>query len=137
MKIILFTEVLASITELHNRAKKVMLSKGIFIRPPYIPTPEKVDVVKKQSFLTGFFGERRPPHVIEISHLYANVQTNSFGKALMTGFGQVAKSQEVKQFMLRSKHIAQKHYEIFSSILSEEDLAAPVSWDSHSIQSIM
>jgi hypothetical protein len=67
-----------------------MAASGIAVGPPYIPTRNKVDVVKKQSFLTGFFGERRPPHVIEISHLFANVLTNSFGKALITGFGQVA-----------------------------------------------
>lgn len=130
-----FMECVASATELHNKARKVLLSKGIYVRPPFISVPERVDFVKKQNFLTGFFGQRRPLHAIEITHLFSNVQTNSIGKVMMLGFAQVAKDSEVKNYMVRGKQIANKHMEIFSSILVEEDLPAPMSWDSHVLDS--
>lgn len=126
-----FLETLASASELHDKTRKVLLSKGIYVRPPYITTSKQVDFVKKQNFLTGFFGQRRALHAVEISHLFANFMSNSVGKLLMTGFAQVAKSNEVRDYLLRGKHIANKHMEVFSSILVEDDLPAPMSWDSH------
>jgi Protein of unknown function (DUF3231) len=88
-----------------------------------------VDFVEKQQFINGILGKKRALTSIEITHLFLNVQTNSIGKALITGFGQIAKSEEVKQFLKRGKHIAQKHMNIFSDFLMKEDLPAPMSWD--------
>lgn len=114
---------------LQEIVKELMLKQGIFVRPPFISTPDKVDFIEKQRFLTGFFGEKRQLTAIEITHLHINVQTNTIGKALMTGFAQVAQNQEVKQFLLRGKRIAQKHIDLFSDILKKEDLPAPMTWD--------
>ncbi|WP_134702051.1 DUF3231 family protein [Ammoniphilus sp. YIM 78166] len=124
-----FKECITSAAELEDQARKVMLSKGLYVRPPYISTPEKVDFIKKQSFLTGWFGERRPLTAIEITHLYSNLQTNILGKSLIMGFSQVAKDDEVRDYFLRGRDISAKHYEIFSSVLSEEHIPVPTTWD--------
>ncbi|MEW9674142.1 DUF3231 family protein [Ammoniphilus sp. 3BR4] len=81
--------------------------------------------------MTGFFGERRPLNAIEITYLFKNIECNSMGKAMMMGFAQVAKTAEVKDYFQRGKRISSKQMEIFSSILIEDDLPAPMSWDSH------
>lgn len=122
-------ECLASSAELEDQARKVMLSKGIYIRSPYISIPEKVDFVQKQSFLTGWFGDRRPLTAIEITQLYNNIQTNALGKALIIGFSQVAKSDKVSEYFVRGRDIALKHLETFSSVLNEEHITAPMTWD--------
>lgn len=54
-----FTECLSSAGELYNKVSSVMLSKGVYLRAPYIPAPDDIAFVQKQNFLTGFFGERR------------------------------------------------------------------------------
>ncbi|WP_202081520.1 DUF3231 family protein [Caldalkalibacillus salinus] len=126
-----FHEVLASAASLHRKATDLMLQKGVYIRPPYIPTPVRVDFVKEQNFLTGFFGERHPLTSIEISHLFSNVITNAIGKVFMMAFAQVTRSPDIREYFIRGKRIANKHMEVFSSILKEEDLPAPMSWDSH------
>lgn len=123
--------VLQQATELHEVAKETLLFKGLYSRPPTIPTPNHVDFVEKQSFLTGFLRERRPLSVIEITHLFMNAQTNALGKALMMGFAQVSKDTKVKKVFIRGKDIAHKHMKIFSSLLVEEDLPAPMSWDAN------
>lgn len=107
-----------------------MLKQGTYVRPPYISTPDEVDFVEKQQFLAGFFGKKRSLTSVEVTHLFMNVQTNAIGKALITGFAQIAQHEEIKQFFLRGKQIAQKHMDIFSNILKKEDLPAPMSWDS-------
>ncbi|CAN7516798.1 DUF3231 family protein [Paenibacillus sp. LjRoot153] len=134
----LFHEVLASVSKLHNIARKVALSKGIYVRPPFISTPEKVDFIKKQSFLFDMFGKnKRPLTAIEITHLFINIQTNVLGKAMMMAFAQVCKSDDVKQYFLEGKRIANKHLKKFSAILTDEDIPAPQGSDSHVMDSTL
>ncbi|MFD1362897.1 DUF3231 family protein [Lentibacillus salinarum] len=125
-----FAECLSESNKLNTMAKDVLLEKGLFVRSPYIPYPEKADFVKKQSFLTGWFGERRPLLSLEIANLFANFQRNTFGSATLIGFSQVAQSKKVGKFFTRGKDIADKHDEIFGSILREDDLPVPMASDS-------
>lgn len=124
-----FTECVADPVELYNRTVSVMLSKGIYMRPPYIPVPEGVDFVKKQGFLTGYFGKRRPLTSIEISHIFSGLQRNLFRKALFTGLGQVAGSEQVRQYMERGKDLSTKHADALCSLLIKNDLPVSMAWD--------
>jgi hypothetical protein len=124
-----FSECIDESKELMKQTVNVLLSKGLYIRAPYIVTPKKVDFIKKQSFLTGWFGERRPLTTLEITNLYANLQRNVIAMATFVGFYQVSNSKEVSRFMKRGKEIASKHIKVYSSILNENALPASVSWD--------
>lgn len=124
-----YAELNASSIELFNRSVDVMLSKGVFMRAPFIPYPEKVEYVEQQGFLTGWFGDRRPLNGVEITQLYFNLMRNLVGSSLTLGLGQVAKSTEVRNFLIRGSNIAQKHVEIFQSILAEVNLPTPNIWD--------
>ncbi|MCQ6281280.1 DUF3231 family protein [Bacillus sp. EB600] len=133
-----FRDLLVSVSELHDKARKVMLSKGVYVRTPQIPMLKNVDFVKKQSFLFDFLGQhKRPLSAIEITHLFNNIQTNALGKTMMMAFAQVCKNEDVKQFFIRGKEIAKKHMEKFSSILINEDIPAPMSWDAHVTDNIV
>jgi hypothetical protein len=52
-----YSDCLGETKKLHNDAKETAAKKGIVIRPPVIPRHEKVDFVKAQSFLAGYFGK--------------------------------------------------------------------------------
>jgi hypothetical protein len=123
-------KVLSDAVSLQKMSSAVLLEKGLYIRPPYIPQPEKTEMVHKQSFLGNLIGGQRPLTAIEISHLFLNIQTNVIGKDMMMAFAQVAKRNEVKQYLLRGKKIASKQIDIFSQILLENDLPAAMVWDS-------
>jgi hypothetical protein len=116
--------------KLQDLTRDLMLEQGTYIRPPYISTPDKVDFVKRDHFLAGFFGHKRPITSVEVTHLFLNIQTNMIGKALIIGYAQIAQDQEVKEFLVRGMQIAQQHANQFSEILIKEDLPAPMSWDS-------
>jgi len=122
---------LSASIKIDQRSTEVLLKKGIFIQPPYISIPEKVDFVKDQSFLTGWLGERRPITGLEITNIFINMITNSLGKALIQGFSQVVQSKDVRKYFIRGKQIASKHLSVFGSILKDEDIDIPRSWDSH------
>lgn len=124
-----FSETLVEFLKLHRRANEILLSKGLYIRPPYLPKPDKVNFVHKKSFLTGWFGNRRPLTSLEVSTLFDNIQRNALGAMTLAGFSQVSESKKVGQFMTQGKKIASKHVEIFGSVLREEDLPVPMTWD--------
>lgn len=123
------SECIASLTELYNKVADTSLSKGLYIRPPYMDTANEVDFIESNSFLAGFIGDKRPLNALEITHIFSNMQTNSLGKALIMGFSQVARSKEIKEYFNRGKQIAAKQKEVFYGLLEKEDLPAPMSWD--------
>jgi hypothetical protein len=125
-----YTKCNTSAMELYHKTTDILLSKGLFSRPPYISTPQNADFVKKQSFISGWFGDRRPLNAIEISNIFFNLKKDLVNRALQIGFSQVAKSKKVTDFMVRGVDITFKHIEVFSSILHENDLPSPNHWES-------
>ncbi|MCK0473976.1 DUF3231 family protein [Halalkalibacter sp. APA_J-10(15)] len=124
-----FSKCFVESNQLHKMAIDVLLAKGLYIRPPYLPTPETVEFVDSKSFLAGWFGKRRALTGLEISNLYANSQRNALGIVALLGFAQTSKSKQVKQFMMRGKDIASKHVEVFSKLMRENDIPVPMTWD--------
>ncbi|CAH1221487.1 hypothetical protein PAECIP111891_05198 [Paenibacillus allorhizoplanae] len=124
-----FTECLNESARLLNKATEIMLLKGTFIRAPFIPIPPKNEYVQKQSYMAGFFGQHRTLNVIEISNIYYNLIQNQLGRTLLMGFSQVAGSQKVRDYLVRGRDIADKHVEIFGSLLSKEFLPSASAWD--------
>lgn len=115
---------------LFEKTIDTMLTKGIYSRPPVIAPAEAVDFVKKQSFLTGWFGERRPLTAMEIGEITFNMNKMHLHVALKVGFSQVAASKKVRDFINRGKEIATKHIATFEKIFREEKLNSPISWQS-------
>ncbi|UGB28939.1 DUF3231 family protein [Metabacillus sp. B2-18] len=126
-----FMSCISSTMELFNDTTNIMLSKGLQVRTPYIPYLKEVDMVEKQRFLAGWIGEQRPLTAMEITNFYANLQTNFLGGTLVTAFGQVARTEDVRSYMREGKKLAKKHTEIMSKYLKHDDLPAPTPWDAY------
>lgn len=118
-----YSSIINDIKNLGIRAIDIAKEKGIFIYPPHIPIPREVEFVKKENFLTGWLGERRPLNVLEISNLVFNALRNAIGQAVITGFSQVAKSKEVRRFFERGRNISSSHLDFFSTVLHDNFLS--------------
>lgn len=127
--VIFLRKVTMDATDLHCLIKEITLQKGVHTRPPYIPMPKDVSFVTDQNYLGNMFGKQRVINSIEMTHIFTNIQTNTIGKSLMTAFAQVCNSNDLRQYILRGKEIAQKHISIFSKILQSNDIPAPSPWD--------
>jgi hypothetical protein len=125
-----YMDCLTETMQLYDMSTELLLSKGLFIRSPSLPNLEKVGFVKKQWFMLDVFGEKRPLVAAEVDHLFANMQRNVLGVAALTGFSQVAKNKDVKQFFLKGLEVGNKHIKLFRSKLEESKLPAPMGWDS-------
>jgi hypothetical protein len=120
-----FINTLNSTVNLITEVNRVLIAKGFFMKSTTIPTPKKVDFIKKQTYLNGFFGNIRPLHALEIAHLYSNIINNTTSKALLTGFSQVDNNEQTHQFFLRGIEITTKHIEICSQQMHKDNLPSP------------
>jgi hypothetical protein len=125
-----YMDCLTETMQLYDKSTELLLSKGLFIRSPSLPNLEKVEFVKKQWFILDVFGEKRPLIAAEVDNLYANLQRNALGVATLTGFSQVAKDKDVKQFFVKGLEVGNKHIRLFRGKLEESKLPAPMGWDS-------
>jgi len=121
-----YTESVMTTIKFYNDFSKLMLEKGIYVRPPAVNTFKEADTVQKQNFLAGFLGKRRPLLANEVEQLFYGIRNNIFGKALLTGFRQAARSEQLRAYMNRGVEIAGKHVDIFTSALRKEDIQAPM-----------
>jgi hypothetical protein len=114
--------------QLFKMSKDLLLSKGLYIRSPYLPNLERADFVKNQRFIWDIVGEKRPLIASEISNLFSNIQRNSLGAATLAGFCQVAQDKKVKQFFVRGIEIAKKHVKLFGKKFEDSYLPVPTTW---------
>ncbi|MEN6390693.1 MAG: DUF3231 family protein [Syntrophomonas sp.] len=120
-----YTKSLEATMRYFNTFCELMLQKGLYIRPPFISTSGEKDYVDRQSFLRGFLGERRPLLAVEIEQLFLGYRNNEVAAELLTGFRQVAKSEQVRSFLDRGLAIARKHIDIFTAVMEKENLPLP------------
>jgi hypothetical protein len=92
--------------ELYNNSTNTKLSKGIFIKAPRVEVTQEVQYVKSQSFITDWFGKKRPLLTTEITHIFSIIYANIVGRAVTTAFGQVSKDKKVSDYFFEGKNIS-------------------------------
>jgi len=116
--------------DLNEEVVTTHLEKGLYIRPPYIPIPTKVEFVKSPSFFGSIIGKNRPLNAVELSHIFANIQTNAMGRVMLLGLAQTAQDPEVREYLMRGADISKKHIDALSTLFKQDDLSVPATWDS-------
>jgi hypothetical protein len=117
-----------STMDLMDQIKEILMNKGLIIKPPLIPIPEKVDFVNKD-FLNGFLGHVRPLHALEIAHFYDNIENNVTSKTLIMAFVQVAKDENIRQLFERGRDMTATNIENYIQKLHDENLPSPTFLD--------
>ncbi|MFB5197572.1 DUF3231 family protein [Neobacillus sp. KR4-4] len=110
--------------DLMNQIKEILMNKGLIIKPPLIPIPDKVEFVH-QDFLNGFFGHVRPLHALEIAHFYDNIENNVTSKALIMAFAQVAKDEKIRKLFEKGRDLTTTNIQNYMQKLHDENLPAP------------
>ncbi len=122
-----FNECIHTSTEMFGKAVRMMLEKGIYDRPPKMNYPQKKEYVKKNTFLDGLLGSKRPLNAIELSEIFFNIERNYFSVIVMLGFAQVMKDPKLKELIIRGKKISEEQVELFNKLFMEEDLLGTVT----------
>ena len=122
-----FNECIHTTTEMFGKSVKMMLSKGIYDRPPKMNYPKEIEFIQKESFLSGIIGSKRPLNAIELSEIFFNIERNYFSVLMMLGFAQVVKDKKLQEHILRGRTISEKQISFFNNLLMEEDLLGTVT----------
>lgn len=117
-----FTTGLVSVTKLYEKSLDVMLTKGIYDRPPKIIYPEKTEFIHEKAFLGKWFGEQRPLSSLELSEIFFVIERNYIGMLFLYGLIQVMKDKEIKRYLIKGKELSEKQISIFNKLLKNEDL---------------
>ncbi|MGG1676930.1 DUF3231 family protein [Neobacillus sp. NRS-1170] len=120
-----FVNMINQASYLYQTSTTLMLSKGIYDRPPMIPYPKHVEYIKKKSYIKGF-GEKRPLNSIELTEIFFNIERNYFSILLCMGLLQVVKDKEIHSYIKEGKAISEKQIRIFNDILMKEELLGNV-----------
>lgn len=116
-------------TILLGQINNVLYDRKYINKPPIIPTPERPDFISKQSYLSGWFGDVRPLHALEITHLYDNIENNATSKALLLGFYQTVQDEKIKALFKRGLDMTDKAVKQFIEKLQRENLKTPTYID--------
>ncbi|PAE44360.1 DUF3231 family protein [Bacillus sp. 7884-1] len=111
---------------LYKASTELMLSKGIYDRPPMIPYPKQIEYIEKLSYLSGMI-KKRPLNAIEITEIFFNLERNYFSMLLCTALLQVVDDKEIKDFIKEGKEISEKQIRVFLEILVKEQLLGNTS----------
>jgi uncharacterized membrane protein YtjA (UPF0391 family) len=114
--------------ELYERTVSLMLKKGLYSRTPHLNSPDNIDFVNNKSYLSGWFGKKRPLNAMEISGLSFNMQKTAVKVVLEIGFGQVCQSKELQRYFNQGRDICKKHFETFRLFLLKDNLSSPNLW---------
>ncbi|TLS37230.1 DUF3231 family protein [Pseudalkalibacillus caeni] len=126
----IFHHFLRDAEKLFDKNVEIMQEKGVFIRAPYIDYPGEIEYADDVKFLGEFLGKPRPLLAIEIAHLGTNIEVSNVAKTLFLGFSQVARSHEISDYFKKGYTVAKKHGEEFMTVLRDDDVSSPSTWDS-------
>lgn len=121
-----FVTTLNESAELYKTTTSLLLSKGLYDRPPMIPYPKEVEYIEKTSYLNGLFN-KRPLNTIDITEIFFNTERNYFSILLCTALLQVVDDEEIKEFIKEGKEISEKQIRAFNEILIKEQLLGNIS----------
>lgn len=116
------------------------LSKqGVLSKPPYVTMPKEVEFIEETKYMSGvqIFRNKRTLNSLEVSYIFQVLEVNVFGMQLMTGFAQVAKESEIKNYFVTGKELAKKIVGDFSKVLLDSDIQPPTTWAGKATDSII
>ncbi|AET67871.1 Protein of unknown function (DUF3231) [Desulfosporosinus orientis DSM 765] len=108
-----------------QKADDVLLAKGVFPASPNIVTPERVENIHDKNYYGSFLGSERPLNALEIANIFAVLDFKMAIRALMLGFAQVVKSDEIRKHLNKGLQIGDKQMKTLRSILENNGLPGP------------
>ncbi|AET68203.1 Protein of unknown function (DUF3231) [Desulfosporosinus orientis DSM 765] len=111
-----------------NKTEDLLAIKGLAVKAPYIPVPDRVNYVSDDSWFGGGLGKKRSINVLELSHVFERMETKLAERAILLGFTQVAKDHKVKDYFSKGHDVLDKEVNKWSKVLDDEDQPMPPSW---------
>ncbi|OIK12128.1 hypothetical protein BIV60_16760 [Bacillus sp. MUM 116] len=124
-----FFECLGTSKDLYQKVVELAKTQQIYSSVPSIPSTYEVEFTPSTGIISNLIGDKRPLNSSEISNLFFNSKKTGFVRSLSLAFSQVAKEEDVRDFMVKNVRLAGKDAESFDAILQADHLPIPKRWD--------
>ncbi|USK54209.1 DUF3231 family protein [Cytobacillus solani] len=124
-----FFECTVTSKELFQQIVALSKTHPNFSSVPGIPSSAGGEFIESTGIISNLIGDKRPLNSSELSTIFFNSKKTGFIMSLSLAFSQVAKLEEVRNFMLKNVKLAEKDVQSFDSILQQEHLPVPERWD--------
>jgi hypothetical protein len=114
---------------------EVALNKGIFVRTPNIPVPEKVEFAQDKSVVGKFLGHKRQMYALEAAIIFNTSMSNYIAKANIMALAQTMKDDAIRDFFEKAVSVLNEHTEDLNEKLQIENLLVPTNLNSEILNS--
>jgi hypothetical protein len=128
-----YKKCLENSSELLRQCMNLIQNKGLQHPEIHIPTPDTIEKVDSQNYLSGLLTDTRPLNALEIGQIVYNFHATETHKEFIKGAAQVTNSKELKEHFQRGVKIFDKQLEIFQSILTKNGLPKLPTWETEII----
>jgi hypothetical protein len=114
---------------------EVALNKGIFMRTPNIPVPDKVEFAEDKSIMGRFVGNKREMTALEVASIFNTSTSNYIAKANIMALAQTMKDDIIREFYEKAVRVLKEHTEDLNEKLQNENLLVPTNLNSEILNS--
>ncbi|HEY0828969.1 MAG TPA: DUF3231 family protein [Bacilli bacterium] len=120
--------------KLYNGFADLVVSMGLHHPEFRIPRPGHIEKVSTQSFLAGWFADRRPINAQEIAILEFNFRSTEVHKEFLKSFTQITPSKDMRKYFQRGVELFQNHIELYQKLFTDNDLPKLPTWESEILE---
>jgi len=124
-----FQENIEFAVTIQNEIVDLMLSQGVYLRPPQIEIDSRVEFADSILYLNGFFGISRPLNASEIANLSRIIHRAQFSKMVFVTFSKLAKTKELKKHFSKGRDGIKKVIDSLQEVLEKENIPISASGD--------
>ncbi|KAA9022084.1 DUF3231 family protein [Niallia endozanthoxylica] len=124
-----FQKNIAFTVKIQNEIVDIMLSKGIYLRPPQVAIDSEVEYAENFMYLNGFFGGSRPLNVAEIANLSRIIHRAQFSKMVFVTFSKLAQTKDLKKHFGKGRDGIEKVLDSLQEVLDNENIPISASGD--------
>jgi hypothetical protein len=115
--------------KIQNEIVDLMLSLGVYLRPPQIAIDSDVEFADNFMYLNGFLGGSRPLNAPEIANLSRIIHRAQFSKMVFVTFSKLTQTKELKQHFGKGSDGIQKVLDSLQEIFERENIPISASGD--------
>lgn len=115
--------------KIQNEIVDLMLSKGVYLKPPQIAIDSEVEIADNFMYLNGFFGGSRPLNTAEIANLSRIIHRAQFSKMVFVTFSKLAQTKDLKQHFGKGRDGIEKVLDSLQEVLQKENIPISASGD--------
>jgi ferritin-like metal-binding protein YciE len=112
-----------------NEIVDLMLTQGVYLRPPQVAIDSDVEFADTFFYLNGFFGGSRMINTAEVANLARVIHRAQFSKMVFVAFSKLAKTKELKQYFSKGRDEIQEVLDSLQEVLDKENIPISSSGD--------